>query len=168
MKKIYFLIILCLLVFSLVACEQDENKQINNEEYIYESPYAKSYDFPAQVMNEVYYNYHDVFAGVYLIEGAYHINITEDAPEILIAELHQNSLVTHHIVDHSFAELWTVKEIVTSYIIDKEGFNSIGISEMDNTVNLTLRTDTEIPEFMNHYIEIGILTIDFSDLIATF
>ena len=168
MKKISLAIILCLIGFSLVACEQGDNEQVDIEEYTYESPYTKGYNFPHQVLNEVYYDYHDIFAGVYLVDNAYNINITKDAPQIIITKLEQNSSVTHHIVNFSFAELWTVREIVTSYVIEMEGFSGVGISEMDNTVRLTLITDTEIPESFNHYIEIGILTIDFQDTHTTF
>ncbi|WP_008825163.1 hypothetical protein [Haloplasma contractile] len=160
MKRL--LLIIILLVFSLVACEDNENEQVRVEENIYESPYVKDYGFPVEVMNEVYYSHHDVFAGFYLADG-YNVNITENAPQTLIDKLEQDSLVTHHIVDYSFAELWAVKEIVFDIISDSEGFSGLGVSEMNNTVELTLITDTVIPESLNHYIEIGILTIDFQD-----
>lgn len=167
MKKISLAIVLCLVGISLVACEQDENEHVDIEEYTYESPYTKGYDFPFQVLNEVYYDYHDVFAGVYLVDGAYNINITEETPQIILTKLEQNSLVTHHIVSYSFAELWTVREIVTTYVIYMDGFSAIGISEMDNSVMLTLITGTVIPTSFYHYIEIGILTIEFQDIHST-
>lgn len=165
MKKILMML---LLVFSLVACNQDDNVQENIEETKYESSYAVDYNFLIPLINEVYYSYNDVFAGVYLIDGAYHLNITDEAPDTLISKLENNNLVTHHIVSYSYGELWTVREIVTSYIINMEGFASISISEKDNTISLTLITDTVIPTAFYHYIEIGILTIDFQDGYATF
>lgn len=164
-KKICFTVLLCLIGFSLVACEQDTKKQVDIEEYKYESSYAKNYNFSIGVINEIYYNYHDVFAGVYLIDGGYNINITFETPQNIISKLEQNNLVTHHLVDFSFAELWTVREIVTAYIIGNEGFCGIGISEMDNSVMLTLKTNTVIPTPFHHYIETGILTVEFTDLI---
>jgi len=160
MKK---LLITILLVFSLGACEANRDDQVENEENAYESPYVKEYKFPVGIMNEVYYSYHDVFAGFYLVNGSYNVNITDNAPQTLIARLEQNTLVTHHIVEYSFAELWVVNEMVLDILIDNEGFSSLSVDEMNNTVNLTLITDTVIPESLNHYIEIGILTIGFHD-----
>ena len=165
MKK---LLIMLMFVFSLVACNQDENVQENIEETIYESPYARDSSFLIPLINEVYFDYNDVFAGVYLVDGLYHLNITDEAPNTLISKLENSGLVTHHIVSHSYGKLWTVKEIVTSYVGNIEGISSIGISEKDNTVSLTLITDTVIPTAFYHYIEIGILTIDFQDDYATF
>lgn len=167
MRKISLAILLCLIGLSLVACDQDENEQENIEEYIYESPYTKNYDFSIEIINEVYYNYHDSFAGVYLVDGEYNLNVTEDIPHVMITRLEQNSLVTHHIVNFSYAELWTVEEIVKFQFNDFDRYCSIGISEMDNSVILRLITDTEIPSSFNHYIEIGILTIYFQDEYAT-
>jgi len=168
MKKISLIIIFSIIYLSLIACDNSGNEQAEKEENIYESPYVINYNFPHQVMNEVYYNYHNVFAGVYLVDGAYNINITDDAPQTLIDKLDQNNSVTYHIVNHSISELWTVREIVTVYVLEMDGFSGIGISEMDNTVQLTLITNTEIPESFNYYIEIGILTINFQDTHATF
>jgi len=165
MKKIF---VILLLIFTLVSCENVENDEIEVEEYTYESHYVKGYNFPIDVMNRVYYSYHDIFAGFYLIDGGYNLNITEGAPQTLLDELEQNSSVTYHIVEFSFAELWTVQEIVLVTIINVDGFSGLGVSEMDNTVKLTLKPDTVVPESFSHYIEIGILTIDFIDLIVTF
>ena len=160
MKKI---LLVLLIIFSLVACDNGDNEQIEIEETTYESPYVKGYNFPVGIMNRVYYSYHDVFAGFYLVNGAYNVNITEDSPQSLIDELEQNSLVTHHIVSYSYAELWTVNEMVLDIIINIDGFSGLGVSEMDNTIKLTLITDTVIPVSLNHYIEIGILTVDYQD-----
>lgn len=161
------LLTILLLSLCLISCSNEDDEQLESESYIYESPYVKGYNFPVGVINRVYYNYHDIFAGVYLIDGSYNINITEGAPESILAELTQNSLVTHHIVEFSFAELWTIRELITVTIIDLEGFSSIGISEMDNTIKLTLITGTVIPESFDHYVEIGILTINYTDSHAT-
>ena len=162
------LLMVLLLVFSLVACDNAENDQVEVEKNTYESPYVKDYKFLVPIINEIYYNYHDVFAGVYLVNGSHHINITEDAPENLIVRLEQSSLVKHHIVKYSFAELWTIKEMVLDLIVDTDGFSSLGISEIDNTVSLTLITDTVVPTTFNHYIEMDILTIKYGDTYATY
>lgn len=157
MKKIILIVILLL---NLVGCEA---AQVEVKETEYESPYVKDYMFQIQVMNEVYYNYQDVFAGFYLVNGVYNVNITEDAPEILIAKLTQNSLVTHHIVKYSYAQLWAVKELVFDTIINSDGFSSLSVSESNNSVNLTLITDTVVPDSFSHYIEIGILIITYQE-----
>ena len=153
-----------MLVFSLVACESNENTEIEDNEY--ESPYVEDYDFPVAIMNDVYYYCHDIFAGFYIVDGSYHVNITEDASELIIAELSQNSLVTHHIVTYSFAELWSTKEIVFYAVKDLDGFSSLGVSEEDNFVVLTLITDTVVPPAIYRYIELGILVIDYTDLLS--
>ena len=164
MKKISLAILLCLIGISLVACEKNENEYEDIEKHTSESPYEFDYIPQIEVIKEIYYDYNNVFAGVYLIDGEYNINITEDTPQIMITKLEQNSLVTHHIVKFSFAELWTIQEIVASNVIEIDEPYGIGISVMDNSVTLTLNTDTVIPTSLYHYIEIGILTIRFSDL----
>ncbi len=165
MKK---LLLVLLLLFSLVACSNNNNDKVEVEENTYESPYVKHYNFSTPILNEVYYNYHEVFAGIYLDIG-YNINITEDAPQTLIDKLEQSG-VKYHIVKFSYSELWTVHELILDTIINEnmDNFRGIGVSEMDNTIQLSLKTDTVIPEYLFHYIEIGILTIDYTDLIATF
>ncbi len=165
MRRIVLLVLVTICSLGLSACEQE---QIEEEENTYESPYVKDYDFSIPVLNEVYYNYNDVFAGIYLVGSVYNINVTNDAPETLIAKLEQTGSIMYQIVDHSYAELWTVREIVTSFAIEMEGFTGIGISEMDNSVMLTLQTDTVVPEKFGHYIEIGILTIEFINGFPTF
>ena len=167
MKKISFAIILSMIIFSLVACtEVSEETQINHE-YIYDSSYKIDRNFLVEIINEVYFDYHDVFAGVYIDDGVYNLNITNETPRNIVKRLEQTGLVRHHIVDFSFYELWTVKEIVISHITEIDGIIGIGISEKDNSVIFTVKTGTVIPSSFFHYIETGILTVDFTDLIIT-
>ncbi len=176
MKRLFMVL---LLVFSLAACGNSENVIFQNGEdtgdykvlgegNTYESSYVKNYSFSIPIMNEIYYRYNEVFAGVYLVDGVYNINITENAPQILITKLEQSS-VSYHIVEFSFADMWTVNEMVLDRLINMNMRDwGMGVSEKDNTVKLTLKTGTIVPESFNHYIEIGILTIDFTDLTVTF
>lgn len=167
MKKLGLVVLLTLCLVTLSGCKE-EVEEAQGQEDIYESPYVKNYDFSVSLINEVYYTYHNVFAGVYLDAGVYNINITHDAPEELIQKLEANSSIEYHLVEYSYAELWTLREMVTSLIIDEEGFRGIGQSEKDNCVNLTLKTDTPVPEELLYYVETGMLKIEFTDLISTF
>ncbi len=129
----------------------------------YESTYITISNSFIPIIGEIFYNYHNVYAGVYLVDGAYNINVTEDVPTSIIDKLEATSLVTHHIVKYSLSELWTIKEIIFDTVLDMDGFRGMGISERDNTIKLTLGTDTSIPVAFEYYVEIGILTIDYTD-----
>jgi hypothetical protein len=96
------------------------------------------------------------------------VNIRQDAPEELLIKFEQTSTITHHLVAFSYAELWALKELIMVEIVDLEGFSGIGVSEKDNAVSLNLITGTEIPAFLDHYIETGMLLVDFHEGYATF
>jgi len=64
----------------------------------------------------------------------------------------EQSGVKYHLVKFSYSELWTVHELILDTIINTnmDSFRGIGVSEMDNTIQLSLKTDAVIPEYLSN------------------
>lgn len=166
MKKIVWVCILAG-ILALSACQTKEAEETENA-HTYESDYVQDYTWSSPLLRELYYDYHTYYAGRYLLDGRMQVNIRQDAPEELLIKFEQTSSITHHLVAFSYAELWALKELIMVEIVDLEGFSGIGVSEKGNAVSLNLITGTEIPAFLDHYIETGMLVVDFHEGYATF
>jgi len=166
MKKYGFVCILTCLLF-LVGCQTKEQEETENA-YMYESDYVQDYSLLSPLLKELYYEYHTYYAGRYLLDGNMQVNIRQDAPLELLMKFEESASITHHLVAYSYAELWALKELIIVEIVDDEGFSGIGVSEKDNAVILNLITGTEIPTFLNHYIEEEMVIVEFHEGYSTF
>jgi len=119
--------------------------------------------FSNDILEEVYNEYNTFFAGHYTEDGdSYVICITEDSPQSLINLLNEN-LVDYKIVKYNYSDLYNLYKVILANPKFSE-FKGVGINYKNNHVEIFVPIGYVLPNSFNNYLEIGVLSVEETDL----
>ncbi len=158
MKKVFVIIIMILV---LTGCSKESENEV-----LEDNPFELDVSFPHYKAEEVYYKYNHYYAGIFYDENhALTMAIVEGAPDYVLASVEQSGLKIK-LVQHSEAKLESIKKILLSRMKEFE-IKSIGISQKNNWIEITVRTEVILSEVLNQYVKEGIIHVVYSDLVIT-
>ena len=154
MKKVLVIIIMLLV---LTGCSNESENEV-----LEENPFELDVSFGHYKAEEIYYKYNHYYAGMFYDENqALTMAIVEGAPDYVLASVEQSGLKIK-LVQHSEAKLESIEKILLSRMKEFE-IKSIGISQKDNWIRITVGTEVIISETLNQYVLEGIINVIYTD-----